>query len=243
MINALDGTSISGVSVRLRKGWNNCAGEYARDVAGNVRETITNSNGTFQFHLPAGIYTAEIVKDGYITGYYNSVATISSHSNIQTIVLTPILSDNEYRIILTWGESPEDLDSHLTYYVDEKQKMHVSYLNKTGIYNGETIATLNLDDVTSYGPETVTITLNADILENEIFKYSVHNYSGRKIVDSTDLACSNAMIRVYKGKEIIQTIHVPKDGVGNVWHVFDIDKNGINLYNEFYNASSVSKIQ
>ncbi len=135
------------------------------------------------------------------------------------------------------------MDSHLTYYVNDEKKMHVFYQNKTGKYNGEVIAKLNLDDVTSYGPETVTLTLNAELLENEVFKYSVHNFTGRSTINSKDLANSNAVIRVYKGNAMIDKIHVPQDGIGNVWHVFDIDKDGIILYNEFYDATSASKVQ
>ncbi|MBO5087559.1 MAG: hypothetical protein J6C01_02700 [Lachnospiraceae bacterium] len=157
--------------------------------------------------------------------------------------ITLILSENEYRIILTWGEEPRDLDSHLTYYVNDEKVMHVYYAHKTGKYEDETIAKLNLDDVTSYGPETVTITLNTDTLEGGVFKYSVHNYTGRGKKNSTDLSNSGAMIRVYKGNNLIDTFAVSLDNEGNVWHVFNLDKEGVTFYNEFYDEASASAVE
>jgi len=41
----------------------------------------------------------------------------------------------------------------LTYYVDGVQQCHVYYANKTGFYDGEIIAQLDLDDVSSYVPK------------------------------------------------------------------------------------------
>ena len=67
-------------------------------------------------------------------------------------VLTETLDDDEYRVILTWGSSPSDLDSHL-----EGPGYHVFYSNKTG-KNAE----LDVDDTTSYGPETVTFRAEDD---------------------------------------------------------------------------------
>lgn len=242
VLNALDGSFVDDVTVNLRKGWNNCTGNYTKDIAGNDRSARTDSEGRFLFEVPMGMYTVEIIKEGYVTGYYNAIATTYTMSEEQTLVITPILSENEYRIILTWDEKPEDLDSHLTYYVDDEKKMHVSYLNQTGYYDGEALARLNLDDVTGYGPETVTITLDASTLEEGVFKYSVHDYTNRKNINSTDMSMSGAMIRVYKGNKMIETFNITRNREGTVWHVFDIEKDGIIVYNEYYNATSISKI-
>ena len=51
--------------------------------------------------LSVGAYTAEISKDGYITAYVNIVSSPNTSVHFSTI--TPVLADNEYRIILTWG--------------------------------------------------------------------------------------------------------------------------------------------
>ena len=147
-------------------------------------------------------------------------------------VLTPVLSDDEYRIVLTWGESPADLDSHLVYYKDATQIMHVYYANKNGFIDGKEIAKLDYDDTSSYGPETVTIILNAGLLEGGLFSYYVHDFSNSAYGDSSELSESNAVVRVYKGNELIQTYNVPQNKRGIKWDVFAISKNGLITYNE-----------
>lgn len=245
--DALKGTAVSGATVKLRKGWNNTSGAYVKNILGIARSVTTKEDGTFKLNASVGTYTAEISKNGYVTGYYNMISGDTGSLSIisqATMVLTPILSDDEYRIVLTWGSSPNDLDSHLTYYVDGTQKCHVYYSNKIGIYNGERIAQLDLDDTSSYGPETVTITLNASLIENgSEFKYSVHDFSGKSSSTSNALSLSNATVRVYAGNDMIKTFNVPKDMVGTVWHVFDITEEGIKTVNEFYNATSATGVK
>ena len=93
-----------------------------------------------------------------------------------------------------------------------------------------------LDVGNCYGPETVTLTLKADTLEKGVFKYSVHNYSGKDDTASKDLSLSGAVVRVYTGNKMPETFYIPKNNTGTVWHVFDIDKNGIIPVNEFYSS-------
>ena len=177
--------------MKLRSGWNNISGEYIVDIHGKECISTTDSQGQFSFHLPIGAYTAEISKDGYITGYCNMIASSEAGTGIQTFVLTPVLSEDEYRIVLTWGSAPNDLDSHLTYYVGASQQMHVYYGDKMGWYAGEVVASLDLDDISAFGPETVTLTLDTSLIENGVFKYSVHKYSS-----SGTFAQSDAVVRV-----------------------------------------------
>ncbi|MCM1552886.1 MAG: hypothetical protein NC092_09375, partial [Butyrivibrio sp.] len=55
---------------------------------------------------------------------------------------------------------------------------------------------------------------------------------------SNQLSLSGAMVRVYTGNEKPKTFYVPKNNVGTVWHVFDIDENGITPVNEFYSSGA-----
>ncbi len=237
--DALKGTMVQGATVKLRKGWNNKTGVYVTSLFGDVREATTTTDGSFSVDVRMGTYTVEIVKKGYVTGYFNVIAGdkngIIPLANT-TMVLTPVLADDEYRIVLTWGNSPSDLDSHLKYYVNGNEKFHVYYGNKTGSY-GETAAKLDLDDTSSYGPETVTITLDVSCLDNGgKFKYMVRNFSNRGDANSKTLSLSNATIRVYAGNNLVNTFYVPKDEKGTVWHVFDITEEGIKAVNEFSNS-------
>ena len=243
--DAISGNLVSGVTVKFRKGWNNETGAYAKDIYGTTRAATTDSFGKFSCNLASGAYTAEISKNGYVTGYYNVISTDNSGATVNkyTMVISPVLSEDEYRIVLTWGSIPSDLDSHLSYYVDGIQTCHVYYNFMSASYNGETIATLDLDDVSSYGPETVTITVRADLLEGEKhFSYSVQDFTNRNSTNSYELSMSDATIHVYSGNSLLNTYYVPKSKMGTVWNVFDIYADGLHAVNSFENISNPAQV-
>lgn len=193
------------------------------------------------------MYTAEISRNGYITAYYNLISGPSGEYSVLSqidMVMTPVLSKDEYRIVLTWGSEPNDLDSHLTCYDEQKKRFHVYYRNKEVLEKGKIVAKLDLDDTSSYGPETVTTTVNADVIENgSKLVYSVHDYTNRNQIDSTVLSNSGATIHVYSGNTLIKTFSVPNGKKGNVWKVFEIKNGVIKSVNEFYNCSDPSEVK
>jgi hypothetical protein len=71
---------------------------------------------------------------------------------------------------LTWGEWVEDLDAHLF----APDGSHVSF-DARGKTNAAPFAALDIDDISSFGPEVVTITK----LMVGTYKYAVHNYEGQ----------------------------------------------------------------
>ena len=89
--------------------------------------------------------------------------------------------------------------------------MHVYYANKTapGI-------NLDVDDVTSYGPETVTIGLNQ--VQHGIYTYYVHRYAG-----TGTLGTSGANVKVYSGSQLVKEFNVPSSVSGIIWNVFRIN--------------------
>lgn len=232
--DALSGKPIQGATVRARAGWNTYNGSYVTQRLWGPCETTSDEAGKFDLSLMAGQYTAEIEKEGYIIGFFNMVATRYTDAARQAIVLTPILDEDEYRIVLTWGAEPGDLDSHLTYYVESKKTMHVYYGSKNGSIDGKPSVVLDLDDTSAYGPETITI--KRKMSDNEKFVYSVHNFSGGNSSISNQLANSDAVVRVYHGSDPVEIFYVPTGKVGTVWKVFTITKDGIKANNSFYSA-------
>ncbi len=67
---------------------------------------------------------------------------------------------------------------------------------------------LDLDDTTSYGPETVTVSLKEEYLKSGEFKYSVHNYTNRGSSNSSALSSSNAVVHIYKGNELLKILKI-----------------------------------
>ena len=82
-----------------------------------------------------------------------------------TYALSPVMQNIDgLRVVLTWGEAPKDLDSHLSF-----PNNHVFFSAKNG-----TQTNLDVDDTTSYGPETITIEKK---LDGQRYVYAVHDYS------------------------------------------------------------------
>lgn len=133
-----------------------------------------------------------------------------------TYALSPVMQNLDgLRAVLTWGETPRDLDSHLTF-----PDNHVFYVEK----NGDN-ANLDVDDTTSFGPETITIEQKYD---GQRYVYAVHDFtngSGNR-KDSKEMGFSNARVEVYVGQTLIRTYRVQPDTTATSWVVFGIDENG-----------------
>lgn len=238
--DALSGNPIEGAKVNARAGWNTFNGPYVTGMFDSIKEDSSDANGEFDIKaVQSGQYTVEIKKDGYVIGYYNMVSQLESDEARQAVILTPELSDDEYRAVLTWGAVPRDLDSHLTYYEGSTQKMHVYYGAKIGMVDGVKVAELDLDDTNGYGPETVTLTFRQDKFgDDERYIYSVHDFSNGSDSASTALSQSGAIVRLYCGNSIAETFYVPANKAGTVWQVFQMSKKGVKSLNSFYSASA-----
>lgn len=241
--NAMNDSNIAGATVKIRKGWNNKEDAYATDKKGTEISALTDVDGNFKIKLPVGSYTIEVSKAGFVTGYFNAVSIGGNDSQGQKYVLTPVLSDSEYRIVLTWGDRPRDLDSHLTYYQNGIRKMHVFFGGRHGNVDGKSVAKLDYDDTSSYGSETITVTLNAEILDGGVFCYSVHDYTNAANNNTNALSLSDAVVRVYQGNQQIKTFSIPQNKYGTVWHVFDISEQGIKAVNEFKYVAGASGVE
>ena len=82
----------------------------------------------------------------------------------------------KFQATLTWGETPSDLDSHLTGPCDPQQcndRFHISYSDK-GNLSSPPWAYLDTDDTDSFGPEITTL---SQCLPG-VYRYCIHNYSG-----------------------------------------------------------------
>ena len=216
--NALTGRGISGVRLKLRNDWNNTSGPYVEGF-----ETSTNSSGHYSVsNVPVGYYTVEASMNGYVTGYSN-IIVLSENAKLDfDFTITPELAEDEIRIVLTWGASPSDLDSHLLGSTPSDGSFNVYYSDKHYHYEGVEMANLDVDDTSSYGPETITI------LEKiyGTYTYAVHNYSNKSSSNSTALSFSSAVVRVFIGSNQVAEYHVPTDQIGTYWTVFQIDDSG-----------------
>ncbi|MCR4761351.1 MAG: hypothetical protein K5705_14000 [Oscillospiraceae bacterium] len=137
----------------------------------------------------------------------------------QNGTVSTTLEQNQLRIVLTWGDTPRDLDSHLYVRSFTGSVMgHTWYAGKTYQNSNGIVADLDLDDTTSYGPETTTIYNPVD----GMYTFYVHDYTDRSNYSSTMLSSSNATVTVYSGTSSIPiaTFNVPTGQSGTIWKVF-----------------------
>lgn len=216
VINTLTGECVSGATIRFRSGHNTKMGAYIQE-AGNEIALTSDSNGKYYTDkLSAGYYTAEIKCDNFITAYVDVVAT--SGCTNQNLNITPTVAANQMRIVLTWGDSPNDLDSHLVGPVATGSgKFHTYFSSKTYSSNGIKYADLDRDDTDSYGPEQTTIYVKS----SGTYSYYVHDYSNKSSLNSSAMAKSGAKVVVYMGDSVMATYYVPSSIDGTLWHVFD----------------------
>ena len=229
--DAFNGTPISGLSLVLHDGYNNPGGALSG------YSVTSDVNGNYSFTgVPGGYYTAQVTGAGYATASFTVVVIGGTSLGNQNMSITPVLLGSDIRFVLTWGESPADLDSHLTGPISGSTRFHVYFSNKLYPSTGTAVATLDHDDTSSYGPETITLTRTS----GGVYRYSVFDYTDRAATTGSALAGSGAQVRVYQGSSLIGTYNVPNHA-GNLWKVLEISGSTVTPLNtmSFYNGASV----
>ena len=208
--NAMTGYGVEGVKLDVRVGWNNA------DKGTILTTTTTNSTGDYNVTLPLGNYTLVASKNGFVSNTVNIVVQKDVES-VKNGAITPIISGNKFRVVLTWGTDPSDLDSHVEGNLSNGEQFHVAYWQKSQYDGSIEVCNLDVDDTSSYGPETITL----NTITESPYYYYIHRYSGYG-----SLATSNAQINLYQGEHLVATFNVPTDQAeGRYWNVFSI-KNG-----------------
>jgi len=205
---------------------------------GNIIATAkTGSNGSYTVtNLESGNYTVEISGTGYQTNYFTVVCLGGKKNSGQNGTVTPILSAGETRIVLTWGASPNDLDSHLVGPASSGS-FHTYFSKETYTSNNIKYADLDLDDTSSYGPETTTIYHQTD----GTYRFYVHDYSNSESSNSNALSNSGAQVKVYRGDKVL-TFNVPTNLRGTLWTVFELNGDTIKPINTMSYQSNEANI-
>lgn len=149
----------------------------------------------------------------YLKTYFNVKVLGNVTIPNQDATVSHTLDSNQLRIVLEWGQTPYDLDSHLIGPTSGSSNFHIYYGYKVYSEDDKKIADLDLDDTVSYGPETTT-------LYNPIpgdYTFYVYNFSG-----SPSITSSGATVKVFTGNnnEPAYTFSVPLTGNGCYWNVF-----------------------
>jgi hypothetical protein len=198
----------------------------------------TDGSGYFAIEgAPVGDFIQIIESDGFFTRIVENVEFTEGTNEVadQTLVDQP--EPGSVRIILTWGSSPSDLDSHLTGPLAAGGRFHMHFAAQEPTNSS---VSLDVDDTYSYGPETTTITT----LRTGSYRYSVHNYSNQGATGASGIASSPAVVEIYNSEGMVNSFTAPAAGTGNTWRVFDLVVNGstatVSPINSYVTVSSYS---
>ena len=144
------------------------------------------------------------------------------------VVAAKTLLNQEIFIVLTWGKEPKDLDLVLTGTVpgsDDPFTLNWDVRELSGY------AMKDIDDRSSYGPETITITKRFDapvVCSVRLFD--------RDSIEPDTLVKSGATVRVLRGGKVRATFEVDPSQTLPNWNVFQLMPNGkiktLNTYDD-----------
>jgi hypothetical protein len=206
--NAVDGKSIQGATIDI----------YAsKEDSDPAYQLTSDKNGSYSMSIDAGSYYVRVNAEGFIEmGSDMDVQDVTDYE--KNFALSPTLDGKVARIVLTWDESPKDLDSYLMVpkknYPKLKDTIYYSNKKPSGAD-----AYLDLDDTTSFGPETITI----DKTHSGVYCYLVNRYS------SKPKTMTGARVKVYiTDGRILDYSWDSASGSESAenWAVFELDTTG-----------------
>jgi len=206
--------------------------QFVNNSTGVTYTATILTGGIYTVQLPPGTYTRTVscTSNYYANSTYTNITfTINSDqtNSSNQIPLAPVVTGG-YRIVLTWGSTPVDLDAHLIC----PDGTDVNYTN-TSYLNGGVV--LNHDERNGYGPECNTISG----ITTGLFKYYVNRYT-----HDYKLINSQATVVVYWGSTQVKQYIMPINQSENSnWYVFSlqIDTNVITDINLIEGCSLLNK--
>lgn len=196
-------------------------------VVGTGMTTTTDSSGNYSFNdVPAGTQTLEASATGYVTAT-TSVDVIDGDTVNKLIALSPVSTD-AITAVLTWGATPADLDLHASGPDGSEGRFHAAYFDKTPVPHVE----LDIDDVTSFGPETMSFKISSvdDAFVAGTYRVWVHDYTNRFGTPQWDVSTASVAFNGLSGQiaeYLVSTAVANQGGTVNpdddLWRVFQFD--------------------
>ena len=202
--NALTGAPLPGAVVR---------------VDGSGESATAGSDGRFTLTgVASGSRTIRTSANGFITE--SRTVTVTAGTTVdQAIALTPARAGGQITIVLTWGAQPADLDAHLSGPNRSGGRFHI-YFASPSAPSPSPYATLDVDDTSSSGPETITISRDpttGNFVAGE-YRYWVHNFS-----TTPEFDVSNGRVTVNSGGAQLDSFTVPSGATSlDIWRVVNL---------------------
>jgi hypothetical protein len=196
------------------------------DTSRSNADLVVEANDQGEYAIgsaPTGRYVCVIRAPDYATSVVEDLDFNASApgdtTNFGQTTTTEELDEGTLRIVLEWGEQPDDLDSHLTGPDGSGDRFHVYYLNRF-VPADSSIAFLDIDDTDSFGPETITLNSTES---SGTYRYSVFNYANQEPDGAVGIDESPARVTVYddNGQQAAYSPPPADSGDGNTWRVFE----------------------
>lgn len=207
------------------------SGERIKDENGEDITAFTDENGTATVTIPTyEDYMVEVTADGFIT--------LEESAEDGNFYISPVMDEDTYRVVLTWDKEC-DLDAHLSVTAHDNTEKINYYKSDIKDDNGDVLASLDVDNETGDGPETITF--NAD--DNSLWRFSVCSYSALKENSKLSLFEAKPKVTLYQGNKLVCTYTLDKETADNVWCVFQIENGEMKLSNYTYSVNAVTEIE
>ena len=155
--------------------------------------------------------SATVIVNATLSGASSSSGVVSTTTSDFIMNSCLILADASLSVTLTWGVDPRDLDTHFVTPTGTR-----IYYGNQGSLNVPPFIALDVDDVSSYGPEIISAT---SLEEAGTYTYYVHHFSG-----SSSITNSPARVELNVAGSI--RVFTPPSGQqlsDNYWIVFSLD--------------------
>ncbi len=199
-------------------------------VMGESLFSTSDDSGNYSIsNIPEGPYSLRASGEGLDNNNIDEIEIVKDSTTTINFVLSPSLLGGSglMRIVLSWGERPADLDSHIKTPVIDNQFHHVFWSSR-GDSSSAPNTWLDVDDVTSYGPETITFYL----AHPGYYYYYIKNYTA-SVAEFPEqvmpLSGSEAQVEIYDRDGARERFEVPTVGSGLFWNVCMIDLRSMSI--------------
>lgn len=157
-----------------------------------------------------------VKKKGYID-FKSELEILMGTVKNKKFLMSKKINLGNIRFVLVWGDKPIDLDLHLV-----GENFHVSYRKKE---NSQNYASLDRDDITGFGPETITL---KKAEWDKKYRLYVNRYSNeRKYSD-------DGYVYIYANNFLERIVKLPETN-GRIIKVLEISEKKINYINKVTN--------
>lgn len=182
----------------------------------------TDASGALDVEeAPSGTWTINVDGPGIFRGRLE-VEAEAGGVDLGMVTVEPVTPPSGYRIELTWGMEPADMDLHVTWRSDPSHFLpnwHCAWYGCGGLEEAIYLG----DDFDGEGPETVILFATSD----GKYRVSAEAYEG-PLPDG--YWQSPAQVRVYRGEALLKTYTPPViPGFDTLWRVFEMTVSGNNV--------------